>query len=230
LKIFTQKSFSPANERITTLYMTMIGLFKQAGYFLYPLALMGFLSCLFFFERLIYLHKGHIKPEPFLNGIQNLLHKGRRLEAITLCEETPGPVAHIVKIALVYLQEPMAILTEELKKQALLELPILRKHIDSIRVIAQLSPLLGLIGTVFALLKGFWTLGSLEAYTSVTSLSPYIVSALSLTFLGLTCSILSYAAYHFLVGRLKAILFDMEWTVHTLLLFLEQKRKINENA
>ncbi len=205
--------------------MTIVGLAEQAGYFLYPLVLMGFLSCLFFCERLIFLHKGQIKAEPFLVGIQSLLHKKRKIEAITLCEETPGPVARLVKVALLCKSKDTNALLEEVKKQAFLELYYLRKRIESIKVIAQLSPLVGLTGTIFYFLKGFWSLGTLDAYTSMTSFSPYIVSALSLTFFGFVCSFFSYGAYHFLIGRLKAILFDMEWTAHSLMLFFENEQK-----
>lgn len=202
--------------------MTIMALWEQAGGFIYPIALMGLIGVLLFIERFVFLHKGQIRAEPFLNGIENLLQKGRRMEALTLSENTPGPVASLTKIALLNYNLPAKDLREVLRKQALLELPALRKHIDSLRVIAQLYPLLGLIGTVFALLKGFWCIGSLDAYTSITSFSPYIVSACTLTFMGLVGSFLAYLAYHFLMGRLRSIIFDLEITAQR---FLEQSNK-----
>ena len=76
-------------------------------------------------------------------------------------------------------------------------------------------------------MKGFWGLGSLQAYTDLTSFSPYIVSALSVTLLGLIEMFLFYAAYHFLMGRVRALIFDMEWAVSEMLLFFKQNK--NEN-
>lgn len=203
----------------------MLEIIKTTGIFSYPMGFLLVLGCVFFFERLIFLHKGQVRPEVFLQGIKSLLVKGRLVEAVTLCQETPGSVANLVKICLVSYQNNEEHLSEVLKTQALLELPILRKRIESLRVMGQLSSLLGLIGTVFFLLKGFWGLGSLQAYTHLTSFSPYIISALSVTLLGLIEMFLFYAAYHFLMGRVRALVFDMEWAVSEILLFFKQNKK-----
>ena len=119
----------------------------------------------------------------------------------------------------------MECIPEILRSQGLLELPVLRKRIESLRVMGQLSSLLGLIGSVFFLLKGFWNLSSLQAYTQLTSFSPYIVSALSISFLGLIQMFLFYGAYHFLMGRVRALVFDMEWAASEILLFFKQNKK-----
>lgn len=202
----------------------MLEVIKTTGVFSYPMVFLFVLGCVFFFERLIFLHKGQVKPEVFLQGIKNLLIKGRLVEAVTLCQETPGSVANLIKIGLVSYQNHEEHLSDILKSQALLELPILRKRIESLRVMGQLSSLLGLIGTVFFLLKGFWGLGTLQAYTQLTSFSPYIVSALSVTLLGLIEMFLFYVAYHFLMGRVRALVFDMEWAVSDILLFFKQNK------
>lgn len=198
---------------------------KTTGIFSYPIGFLFVLGCIFFCERLIFLHKGQVRPEVFLQGIKNLLLKGRLIEAVTLCQETPGAVANLIKVCLVSYQNKEEHLADILKTQALLELPVLRKRIESLRVMGQLSSLLGLIGTVFFLLKGFWGLGSLQAYAQLTSFSPYIVSALSVTLLGLLQMFLFYAAYHFLMGRVRALVFDMEWAVGEILLFFKQNKK-----
>ena len=95
---------------------------------------------------------------------------------------------------------------------------------------AQLAPVIGLIGSVFYLLKGFWSLGTLQAYTSLTSFAPYITSALSVTFVGFFEMFIFYLAYHFLKGRLRALIFDMEWASNEILIFLSRNSlQINEN-
>lgn len=208
----------------------MLQIISSIEYFVYPFGILLLLGIIFFLERALFLHKGQIRPENFLTGIQTLLKKGRRLEAITLCEETPGSVARLMKIALIYADKPSNFILDELRRNALLELPILRKRIESLRVMAQLAPTIGLIGTVFYLLKGFWNLGSLQAYTSLTSFSPYITSALSITLIGFIEMFLFYLAFHFLNGRLRALIFDMEWASNEMLIFLSRtQEKSNES-
>lgn len=208
----------------------MAQIISSIEYFIYPFGILLLVGVIFFSERALFLHKGQIRPETFLVGLKNLLNKSRRMEAITLCEETPGSVARLMKVALIHATKSSKFILDELRRNALLELPLLRKRIESLRVMAQLAPLVGLIGSVFYLLKGFWSLGSLQAYTSLTSFAPYIISALSVTFVGFIEMFLFYLAYHFLKGRLRALIFDMEWASNEILIFLSRtQQKTNEN-
>ena len=200
----------------------MAQIISSIEWFVYPFGFLLVVGVVFFLERALFLHKGQIRPESFLTGIQALLKKGRRMEAITLCEETPGSVARLMKIALIHSGESSNFILDELRRNALLELPLLRKRIESLRFMAQLAPIVGLMGSVFYLLKGFWSLGTLQAYTSLMSFSPYITSAISVTLVGFVEMFLFCLAYHFLKGRLRALIFDMEWSVNEILIFLSR--------
>jgi len=208
----------------------MVQIISSIELFAYPFGILLLIGIIFFLERTLFLHKGQIRPENFLTGLQALLKKGRRMEAITLCEETPGSVARLMKIALIHASECPNFILDELRRNALLELPLLRKRIESLRFIAQLAPVIGLIGSVFYLLKGFWSLGTLQAYTSLTSFSPYITSALSITLIGFIEMFLFYLAYHFLKGRLRALIFDMEWAANEIVIFLSRIQQKSDES
>ena len=208
----------------------MTQIISSIEWFVYPFGILLVVGFVFFLERALFLHKGQIRPENFLTGLQALLKKGRRMEAITLCEETPGSVARLMKIALIHALKSQSFILDELRRNALLELPLLRKRIESLRFMAQLAPMLGLIGSVFYLLKGFWSLGALQAYTSLTSFSPYITSAIAITLVGFMEMFLFYLAYHFLKGRLRALIFDMEWSVNEMLIFLGRTQQKSDES
>ena len=74
----------------------------QGGPVMYPLLFVSVLGFVLFIERALFLHKGQIGTEDFLSGIKNLVGKKRLVEALTLCEDTPGPMARIVKSALLH--------------------------------------------------------------------------------------------------------------------------------
>ena len=208
----------------------MVQIISSIEWFFFPFGILLVVGIVFFLERALFLHKGQIRPENFLTGLQALLKKGRRMEAITLCEETPGSVARLMKIALIHASESQNFILDELRRNALLELPLLRKRIESLRFMAQLAPVVGLIGSVFYLLKGFWNLGALQAYTSLTSFSPYITSALSVTLIGFIEMFLFYLAYHFLKGRLRALIFDMEWSAKEIVVFLSRTQQKSDES
>ena len=78
----------------------MFEIVQQGGPILWLIAIMGVASFVVFLERGVHLHRARIKTTDFLKGICTNLGRNNQQEAIAICEETPGPVAHIVKTAI----------------------------------------------------------------------------------------------------------------------------------
>ncbi|MFI5336804.1 MAG: MotA/TolQ/ExbB proton channel family protein [Opitutales bacterium] len=131
-------------------------LFAQGGPVMWLLVLVGAVALVIFIERALYLHRGQIRSTEFLQGIKNLLQKGRLMEALTLCEETPGPVAAVVKAALRQARADEPAMRFAVQEAALTELPALERRIGSLAAIAQIVPLLGLLGTLLGMIRTFW--------------------------------------------------------------------------
>lgn len=108
-----------------------------------------------FVERTLYLHRGQIRPAAFLDGIKNILAKRRIVEALTVCEETPGPVAVVVKTALLNAGEDETTMRYAVQEAAVIELPALERRLGSIAAVAQIAPLVGLLGTLLGMLTTF---------------------------------------------------------------------------
>jgi biopolymer transport protein ExbB len=96
----------------------------------------------------------------------------------------------------------------------------LERRLGTIAVIAKIAPLLGLLGTVLSLLQGFEFMQTNGPYADAADFSAYITSALVTTATGLTIAIMAYLAHHFLQGRVRALVHDMEWVGNDMLQFL----------
>jgi biopolymer transport protein ExbB len=195
-------------------------LLERGGPMMWPLFALSLLGCVFFLERALFLHKGQIRTTEFIEGIKNLARKRRILEALTVCEETPGPVAAVVKAALRHYQEDETRLRNAIQAMALVEIPTLERRLGTIAVIAKIAPLLGLLGTVLSLLRGFQRMESGTSFADAADFSSLITSALVTTASGLAIAVLAYLAYHFLHGRVRALVHDMEWVGNEMLQFL----------
>ena len=207
----------------------MSGLTQTIDIFIYPFGLLAAFALLFFVERLVFLHKERIHPKRFVRGIENLIEASRYEEALSVCKQTPCAVARLTRAALLHRSEPLSVLQSVLRQCALLELPMLRKRIESLRMMGQIAPVVGLIGSVFFLLKGFWGLGELKTYTYLASVAPLFVSALAVTLLGLLELLVFTVAYHFLNGRVRLLVFDLEWTAGEWLLFFQKMGCVQED-
>ena len=197
--------------------MKYLNVFDVAGPVAWPLLGMAVFGVTVFFERTTFFQKVQINASDFLDGIINLLKKNRSLEALTLCEETQGPVAALVRAALLHRNSSKQEIQEAIQSVAMLEIPTLAKRQRLLGTVAGLSPMLGLLGSVLACLDSLQRLGSQDA-----TVSPNLdfSSALLTTALGLSIAMLAYCGKEFLRSRVDSIIRDMEWSAHGIYRYL----------
>ena len=107
---------------------------------MWVLLVLGLLCLMLVIERTLYLHRGQIRSTAFISGIKNILAKRRIVEALTVCEETPGPVAAVVKAALLHADDDADTMRFHVQEAAIVELPALERRLGSIAAVAQVAP------------------------------------------------------------------------------------------
>jgi biopolymer transport protein ExbB len=199
----------------------------QGGPLLYPLLLVSILGFVIFIERTLYLHKGQIGTEDFLSGIKNLVGKQRLIEALTLCEDTPGPMARIVKSALLNYGESRDQIRAAIQSAAMVEIPVLERRIGTLAAIARVAPLLGFLGTLIAALQAIYQLDAANADSSM--FSQFLAEAIITSAAGLAIGVMATLAHHFLYGRVRALVHDFEWLGHSINEFLTTNSAVAES-
>ncbi len=178
------------------------------------------LALTLFVERLLYLHRGQIRAKAFIDGIKNILAKRRLVEALTVCEETPGPVAAVVKAALLHAEDPADVMRYHVQEAAVVELPMLERRIGSIAAIAQVAPLVGILGTVLGMIATFLAFEKGGNYAMAAALSRGMWQALLATAGSLMLAIPAHLAHHFLTARVRSIVRDVEWSGNEIMKYL----------
>lgn len=180
---------------------------------------LGLLCLMLFIERSLYLHRSHIRSTAFVTGIKNILAKRRTVEALTVCEETPGPVAAVVKAALLHADDDATAMRFHVQEAAVVELPALERRLGSIAAIAQVAPLVGLLGTMLGFI-GLFIAFEKGDYVTSSDLSRGMWQALLSTAGSLMLAVPAHLAYHFLSGRVRAIVRDIEWSGNEIMKYL----------
>jgi biopolymer transport protein ExbB len=193
-------------------------LLARGGPMMWVLLAFGLALAVLFIERALYLHRGQIRSTAFVSGIKNILAKRRLVEALTVCEETPGPVAAVVKAALLHADDDAEAMRFHVQEAAVVELPALERRIGAIGAIAQVAPLLGLLGTVLGMISTFAAFQ--RDYATASALARGMWEALFCTAAGLMLAITAHLALHFLNGRVRAIVRDMEWSGNEIMKYL----------
>ena len=78
----------------------MANLLANGGPMLWVIFFCGRGRIVIFIERALHCHRAQINSTEFLNGVRTVIKRDNLVEAISICDATPGPVARLVKTAI----------------------------------------------------------------------------------------------------------------------------------
>ena len=130
-------------------------LLTNGGPVIWLILLAAAIALVVFVERVLYCHRSQINSAEFLNGVRTVLKRDNVVEAISICDATPGPVARIVKTAILNRDHGRERVREAVEEAGLTEVPRLEEKLNLLATIAQIAPLLGLLGTIIGFIDIF---------------------------------------------------------------------------
>lgn len=150
-------------------------------------------------ERTARLRRQKIVPRDFSSRFLERLQDGRLDggKALDFCELNPSPAARVALAAVRRWGRPVADLERAVAIAHRVEADRLRRNVGTLRRVAALAPLVGLLGTLFAAGR------ALSA--AANAWGPALAAALTPLTAGVAIAILSLIAYDGLVGRIEAL-------------------------
>lgn len=204
---------------------------QKGGPVMYLIILLSIIAFGIVLERIYNFNRARIDAQKFMDEIVKHLKRNKVLEAVEMCNHTPGPIAHIIKAGILKHDRSKPEIKEAIDEAALLEIPRLEKHLPIIATIAHIAPLLGLLGTVSGMIKAFQIIQQ-KALTATPvnpgDLSGGIWEALLATLAGLAVAIPTYVAYNYLVNQVDNLVYDMERSATDLVNILSSRRDTYE--
>ncbi len=197
----------------------------EGGFVVWIIFIIGGIGLILMLERFLFYHRAQINSTEFLNGVRNVLKRDNIVEAISICDATPGPVPHVVKTAILNRERNPEQLKEILRETSLSEIPHLESRLNIIPVIAQIAPLLGLFGTVIGIIELFNIVQHQGFFIHPGLFAEKIWKALVSTAVGLGVAIVCYAGHSVLTISLNNIIADMEKAAVEIINILTDKNK-----
>ncbi len=162
-----------------------------------------------FFERFFELRRVQIDWQDFVKGVINVLGGGNAEEALAICEDTAVPVANVVATAIRHRDAGARVLREAVDSQGRAEISRLDRRLAALAIIGQISPLIGLLGTIIGFIKTVLLVNSQELVARVDLLNSSMEALLSAA-LGLGVAIPVAVMYGVLRVRMERIVVEME--------------------
>lgn len=163
----------------------------------------------------------------FYEKIRNLVIADRLSEAVAFCERYRSkPAAQIMKEGLMRAHQPEEIVGNGLEIAVGECMDRVKARTNFLSMIANVSTLLGLIGTILGLVQSFEAVGSANAQARSALLAQGISVAMNHTLWGLTVAVPCMVAYSILMNRTNRLKSELERTVVRTIDLIQQRHVI----
>lgn len=177
-------------------------------------------------ERFIFLFAvADMKPEKFMGRIAELIRKGSIEGAIASCADSSAPLSRIVEAALRNYRNTERDIQNAVDEMALAELPRLNARTGYLAMLANVSTMVGLLGTIFGLIVAFEAVGAADPAEKSVMLANGISMAMSTTAFGLISAIPLLIAHSFLTAKTDSLVDDIDRYSVMVINMLAQARK-----
>lgn len=179
----------------------MFSLFLKGGFLIWPILLCSIISVSVILERFHYFYSTRIKIPNLFSRVRNLLKQDRTDEALKLCESTTGPIPHILAIGIHIHKRALEERERIIAQAASNVIRQSEKNLNLLAIIGNITPLLGLLGTVTGMIKTFMRIQELGGRVDVSVLAGGIWEALITTAAGLSVAIPTIVFFHYFEGK-----------------------------
>jgi biopolymer transport protein ExbB len=171
------------------------------------------LSFAIFIERVLHLRKSEVDTNNFIINLRKVIKDKNIVEGVKVCEGTGGTIANIIKAGLLKHNRGREQIENSMEVAGLIEVAKLEKNAKILSIIAHITPLIGLLGTVLGFIQAFGEMrmtGLMDI--STTRIGEAMEYALVTTAAGLVVAIPTVVAYNYIVSRIEGFILEIQTT------------------
>lgn len=199
-------------------------LMMRGGIFMWPILVCSVIGLAIAIERFVSLRRADIDTREFMDTMRQVLRQNRVQEAIQICDATNAPVARIMKAGIMRHRGTKEDIREAMEDASHLEIPRLERYLSGLATCSNVSPLLGLLGTVQGMIICFAQIQTKGGQVNPSDLAGGISTALLTTAFGLSVAIPLLVLYNFFTSQISTLIAGMEISAAELLELLTRHR------
>jgi len=202
--------------------------FQDGGIWMYPLLAVSAMALAIILERYFYYYiHCRINAKMLLTQTTRLIRNGEVEKARQICAKMKNPLAVILESAIWHYQqqEPDQEIQNAVDEVGLRELPKIQRRTHFLSLFANMSTLVGLLGTIFGLQGSFAALATADPSQKATLLAKGIALAMNATAFGLMVAILCMIMYSVLGSKANILIEEIDESSVRMLNFLYAQRR-----
>lgn len=200
---------------------TLAKLLSAGGVVMIPLLVLSVITLALILIYLFTLRRGAVASARFMTTAETLLSKGDLMGTLAISNRHRDTVAGIISRTLEFLARNPQASDEQMREIAQTEgsreASVLNQRVAWLADIATIAPMLGLLGTVFGMIRSFSVMANDVAASRPMLLAEGVAEALVATAAGLVVGIPAMAAYAYFRGKVQGMISEMEGATAILL-------------
>lgn len=179
---------------------TITGFLTKGGIIMIPILICSILALAIFVERLIFFAKMRKKGKNIETTVVSLMDQGRDKDAQEQARQSDSPMGRILSAAMDVMHLDRETLETVMIDTTDEEIRELSAHVQTLATIANIAPLLGLLGTVFGMIKAFMVIQEMGGKVNAAVLAGGIWEAMLTTAFGLAVALPVMMAHSYLIA------------------------------
>lgn len=192
---------------------SLLELLVMGGEMMIPILICSVIALTVTIERLINLQRSKVIPQNFAKDLHQALGEDKTNlnieEGVKFCERSETVMAHIFKPAIQKIEHGEEVIQKTIEDAGMREIGRLKRRLRPLSSIATISPLLGLLGTVYGMIEAFQA-ASGAGHGKSDVLAEGIYVALVTTAAGLTLAIPVLIIHQLLSGKVDALVDEID--------------------
>jgi biopolymer transport protein ExbB len=213
-------------DPISPKQINLLDLLSRGGWLMVPIGLMSLVVVTFGLERWLGLRRRKVLPPALIHGLGKLAAQKGGLDprkAYRLCQQRPSAAANVIRTMLLKVGRPHTEVEHAVAEASDREAARLYSNVRWLSLAAGVTPLLGLLGTVWGMIQAFFATANLPTGANKAEyLAQGIYVALVTTFAGLAVAIPAAVLAHLFEGRIQTLFRELDETLLGLMPQLER--------
>ena len=187
----------------------MFEFLARGGVLMIPLGVCSILALAIILERTLNLRTKKIIQLDILQQVRDLVAENQVSDAMTLCRRYPSVMGRILLVTIANHDREREELRSVVEDAGRQEVTTLDRNLGALGTIAAISPLLGLTGTVFGMIRTFAIISE-KGIAHPSQLAGGISEALITTATGLVIAIPTLIFYNYFTNKADRLILEIE--------------------
>jgi biopolymer transport protein ExbB len=198
----------PASLNVALPELNMLDLLIRGGSLMIPIGVMSLIVVVFAVERFLGLRRNRIVPAALISALGEASSAEGGLDprkVYRICQKFPSTASTVLRAAMLKVGRPHAEVEHTVKEACEREAAKLYSNVRPLNLATVVTPLIGLLGTVWGMIMCFFKMASGQVHTNkAEQLADGIYTALVTTLGGLAVAIPAAMLAHWFEGRIQA--------------------------